>query len=92
MISKQFHHQLRVSERLSLVGPPDNMREHVVAASKKLKMGDFQGCFELIVNEKMRNKVCVFLLKFITVYLWVGVRKAQRHFSKILNLSKCLFK
>jgi len=57
MISKQFHHQLRVSERLSLVGPPDNMREHVVAASKKLKMGDFQGCFELIVNEKMRNKV-----------------------------------
>jgi len=57
MISKQFHHQLRVSERLSLVGPPDNMREHVVAASKKLKMGDYQGCFQLIVNEKMRNKV-----------------------------------
>jgi len=57
MISKQFHHQLRVSERLSLVGPPDNMREHVVAASKKLKMGDFHGCFQLIVNEKMRNKV-----------------------------------
>ena len=42
MISKQFHHQLRVSERQSLLGPPDNMREHVVAGAKAMKMGDYR--------------------------------------------------
>uniref|UniRef100_H2Z1Q7 Eukaryotic translation initiation factor 3 subunit C n=1 Tax=Ciona savignyi TaxID=51511 RepID=H2Z1Q7_CIOSA len=57
MISKQFHHQLRVSERQSLLGPPDNMREHVVAAAKALKMGDYQQCLQYIINEKMNNKV-----------------------------------
>merc|ERR1711881_201046 len=57
MISKQFHHQLRVSERQSLLGPPDNMREHVVAAAKAMKMGDFRSCLNFIVNDKMSNKV-----------------------------------
>jgi len=57
MISKQFHHQLRVSERQSLLGPPDNMREHVVAAAKALKMGDYRTCLKFIINDKMNNKV-----------------------------------
>jgi len=57
MISKQFHHQLRVSERQSLLGPPDNMREHVVAGAKAMKMGDFRSCLNFIVNPKMNNKV-----------------------------------
>ncbi|CAM4678058.1 unnamed protein product [Lepidochelys kempii] len=39
MISKQFHHQLRVGERQPLLGPPESMREHVVAASKAMKIG-----------------------------------------------------
>merc|ERR1712136_391012 len=56
MISKQFHHQLRVSERQSLLGPPDNMREHVVAGAKAMKMGDFRSCLN-IINDKMNNKV-----------------------------------
>ena len=34
MISKQFHYQLRNSEKQAFVGPPDNMREHVLAAAK----------------------------------------------------------
>ena len=57
MISKQFHHQLRVSERQSLLGPPENMREHVVAAAKALKMGDCRACIDFIINEKMNNKI-----------------------------------
>lgn len=57
MISKQFHHQLRVSERQSLLGPADNMREHIVAATKALKMGDYTKCFSLVVNDKMKSKV-----------------------------------
>ena len=34
MISKSYYQQLRSSERQALVGPPESMREHVVAASK----------------------------------------------------------
>uniref|UniRef100_A0AAJ7SIZ7 Eukaryotic translation initiation factor 3 subunit C-like n=1 Tax=Petromyzon marinus TaxID=7757 RepID=A0AAJ7SIZ7_PETMA len=57
MISKQFHHQLRVSERQPLLGPPESMREHVVAASKAMKMGDWKACRAYILNDKMNAKV-----------------------------------
>ncbi|XP_060795410.1 eukaryotic translation initiation factor 3 subunit C [Neoarius graeffei] len=57
MISKQFHHQLRVGERQPLLGPPESMREHVVAASKAMKMGDWRTCHSFIINEKMNSKV-----------------------------------
>ncbi|TNN03907.1 eukaryotic translation initiation factor 3 subunit C isoform X1 [Takifugu flavidus] len=57
MISKQFHHQLRVGERQPLLGPPESMREHVVAASKAMKMGDWRTCHSFIINEKMNMKV-----------------------------------
>ncbi|KAG8430263.1 hypothetical protein GDO86_018127, partial [Hymenochirus boettgeri] len=57
MISKQFHHQLRVGERQPLLGPPESMREHVVAASKAMKMGDWKTCRNFIINEKMNAKV-----------------------------------
>uniref|UniRef100_UPI000EF4CF26 eukaryotic translation initiation factor 3 subunit C n=1 Tax=Ciona intestinalis TaxID=7719 RepID=UPI000EF4CF26 len=67
MISKQFHHQLRVSERQSLLGPPDNMREHVVAAAKALKMGDYEECLGFIINEKMNNKVWNLFSKSVEV-------------------------
>jgi hypothetical protein len=40
MISKNFHHVLRLSERQTLPGPPESMREHVVAASKSMKKGN----------------------------------------------------
>uniref|UniRef100_A0A8C9WQE3 Eukaryotic translation initiation factor 3 subunit C n=1 Tax=Scleropages formosus TaxID=113540 RepID=A0A8C9WQE3_SCLFO len=57
MISKQFHHQLRVGERQPLLGPPESMREHVVAASKAMKMGDWRTCHSFIINDKMNSKV-----------------------------------
>ncbi|KAF7705147.1 eukaryotic translation initiation factor 3 subunit C [Silurus meridionalis] len=57
MISKQFHHQLRVGERQPLLGPPESMREHVVAASKAMKMGDWRTCHSFVINEKMNSKV-----------------------------------
>uniref|UniRef100_A0A8U8C1B9 Eukaryotic translation initiation factor 3 subunit C n=1 Tax=Geospiza parvula TaxID=87175 RepID=A0A8U8C1B9_GEOPR len=57
MISKQFHHQLRVGERQPLLGPPESMREHVVAASKAMKTGDWRRCHRFVVNEKMNSKV-----------------------------------
>jgi len=57
MISKNFHHVLRVSERQPLVGPPESMREHVVAACKAMKVGDWRACYNFIINEKMNAKV-----------------------------------
>ena len=57
MISKSFHHQLKNSERQSLVGPPESMREHVVAASKAMRNGNWKLCKNLLLNEKMNAKV-----------------------------------
>merc|ERR1719317_1311684 len=57
MISKSFHHQLKNSERQSLVGPPESMREHVVAASKAMRNGDWNKARDFIINDKMNGKV-----------------------------------
>lgn len=57
MISKSFHYQLRNTERQPLVGPPESMREHVVAASKAMRVGNWRACFNFIINTKMNAKV-----------------------------------
>ncbi|XP_072048248.1 LOW QUALITY PROTEIN: eukaryotic translation initiation factor 3 subunit C-like [Amphiura filiformis] len=58
MISiKSFHHQLRLSERQTLVGPPESMREHVVAASRAMRYGDWKACKNFLINDKMNVKV-----------------------------------
>ncbi|CAH1155507.1 unnamed protein product [Phaedon cochleariae] len=57
MISKTFYQQLRSSERQSLVGPPESMREHVVAAAKAMRNGNWAACNAFIINEKMSGKV-----------------------------------
>ncbi|XP_065201462.1 eukaryotic translation initiation factor 3 subunit C [Planococcus citri] len=57
MISKTFYQQLRSSERQSLVGPPESMREHIVAASRAMKNGNWTACVNFIINDKMNAKV-----------------------------------
>ncbi|XP_014246697.1 eukaryotic translation initiation factor 3 subunit C [Cimex lectularius] len=57
MISKTFYQQLRSSERQALVGPPESMREHVVAASKAMRNGNWAACRDFIINDKMNAKV-----------------------------------
>lgn len=57
MISKTFYQNLRASERQALVGPPESMREHVVAAARAMRHGDWEACHRYIVNEKMNAKV-----------------------------------
>uniref|UniRef100_A0A8R1E1B5 Eukaryotic translation initiation factor 3 subunit C n=1 Tax=Caenorhabditis japonica TaxID=281687 RepID=A0A8R1E1B5_CAEJA len=57
MLSRSFHYQLKQSEKASLTGPPENTREHVVAASKAMLNGDWKKCQDYIVNEKMNQKV-----------------------------------
>jgi len=57
MISKSYYQQLRSSERQALVGPPESMREHVVAASKAMRNGDWRKARDFIINDKMNAKV-----------------------------------
>lgn len=57
MISRLFYNQLRKSEEQPLVGLPETTREHVVAASKAMRVGNWKLCRDLIINEKVSLKV-----------------------------------
>lgn len=57
MISRLFYNQLRKSEEQPLVGLPETTREHVVAASKAMRVGNWKQCRDLIINEKVNLKV-----------------------------------
>lgn len=72
MISKSFHYQLRNTERQPLVGPPESMREHVVAASKAMRVGNWRACFNFIINTKMNGKVWDLFHQADTVRAMIG--------------------
>lgn len=57
MISRLFYNQLRKSEEQPLVGLPETTREHVVASSKAMRVGNWKACRDLIINEKVNLKV-----------------------------------
>ncbi|TMW56442.1 hypothetical protein Poli38472_006452 [Pythium oligandrum] len=50
MVSKAFRKLLEFHERLVFEGPPENPRDHVVAAAKLLAQGSWKKCSELLVG------------------------------------------
>lgn len=60
LISKHFRRMLEMYDRQAFLGPPENARETVMAATKALQRGDWSECARHILSlsiwEKMINK------------------------------------
>eukprot|EP00124_Ichthyophonus_hoferi_P003121 Ihof_evm3s253 gene=Ihof_evmTU3s253 len=53
VISKPFRRLMDYSNRSTFTGPPENTRDHVIAASKPLMQGDWKSCCDLLLSLKI---------------------------------------
>ncbi|VDL62655.1 unnamed protein product [Hymenolepis diminuta] len=59
VFSKAFMTVLRIHDRSSMTVPPESPRDHVLAASKALRYGDWKKATELIFSPKISAKIWV---------------------------------
>ena len=54
-LSRTFHYQLRNADKSPLTGPPETMREHLVAAAKAMMKADWRTCADTLLAHKIWN-------------------------------------
>ncbi|KAL1192686.1 Eukaryotic translation initiation factor 3 subunit C [Cardamine amara subsp. amara] len=63
LTSKNIRRLLDISERKAFTGPPENVRDHVIAATRALTKGEFQKVFEVLnsldVWKLLKNRDCI---------------------------------
>lgn len=91
MISKSFHYQLRNTERQPLVGPPESMREHVVAASKAMRVGNWRACRDFVINDKMNVKVWDLLHQADKVRSMIEQKIKEESLRTYLFMYSCVY-
>ncbi|BHF65571.1 Eukaryotic translation initiation factor 3 subunit C [Sparganum proliferum] len=57
--SKAFMSALKMHERATLTGPPESPRDHVIAASKAMRTGNWKACLNYIFNPKLDAKIWI---------------------------------
>ncbi|CAM9978269.1 unnamed protein product, partial [Discosporangium mesarthrocarpum] len=57
VISKHFRRYMDIYNRQVFTGPPENIRDHVIAASKQLMEGDWRKCADLILGLDVWNLI-----------------------------------
>ncbi|KAL5970969.1 Eukaryotic translation initiation factor 3 subunit C [Taenia solium] len=57
--SKAFSTVLRIQDRATLIGPPESPRDHVIAASKAMRFGNWRNATKYIFSPKMDAKIWV---------------------------------
>jgi translation initiation factor 3 subunit C len=60
-----FNILIHQSEKQPIHGPPESMREHIVAANHAMKIADWKTCVNYLFNDKMNNIVNLFIKKCI---------------------------
>ncbi|KAI8620969.1 eukaryotic translation initiation factor 3 subunit 8 N-terminus-domain-containing protein [Chytriomyces sp. MP71] len=53
MISKPFRRNLDYNQKQVFIGPPENTRDHIMAAAKSLSAGEWQKCVDYITSIKI---------------------------------------
>jgi translation initiation factor 3 subunit C len=65
VISKRFYNLMLRAEKQTILGPPESMQEHIIAASQAMKAADWKICINYLINEKMKNIVSLSKIKSI---------------------------
>ncbi|KAI3385491.1 hypothetical protein SNEBB_003394 [Seison nebaliae] len=63
-ISRQFYSWLKQADKVGYSGPPDSTRDHITAAYKLMKVGDWKNVIDILFDTRMYNRLWSLVPKF----------------------------